>query len=116
MLCAEYIAGNHSRGEVLLFQRAQKKQIERKVAQDEETGMELRAPGGHNEPGSQKEKRIHLQEQRGVLHWKDVCYEVLIKGTPRVISDHIDGWVKPGTLTALMVCLPRPEYFDSIGC
>ncbi|KAL3474110.1 ATP-binding cassette transporter [Aspergillus californicus] len=95
VLCAEYIIGNHSRGEVLLFQRAQKRQIERK-AQDEEAGMELRGPSAQNE------KPIHLQEQRGVLHWKDVCYEVLIKGTPRVISDHIDGWVKPGTLTALM--------------
>jgi len=31
-----------------------------------------------------------------------VCYDIKIKGEPRRILDHVDGWVKPGTLTALM--------------
>ncbi|KAL2816614.1 ABC-2 type transporter-domain-containing protein [Aspergillus cavernicola] len=107
VLCAEYIAGDSSRGEVLLFQRVGKRKTDRKGTRDEETGLELMRPEDKQVPegvasGTQKGKPIHLQEQRGVLHWKDVCYEVSIKGTPRVISDHIDGWVRPGTLTALM--------------
>jgi ATP-binding cassette, subfamily G (WHITE), member 2, PDR len=32
----------------------------------------------------------------------NVCYDVDIKGETRRILDHVDGWVKPGTLTALM--------------
>ena len=32
----------------------------------------------------------------------DVCYDVKIKSETRRILDHVDGWVKPGTLTALM--------------
>src|SRR5450756_127776 len=32
----------------------------------------------------------------------NVCYDVKIKSETRRILDHIDGWVKPGTLTALM--------------
>ena len=36
---------------------------------------------------------------------EDVCYDVDIKGKTRRILDHVDGWVKPGNLTALMVSL-----------
>jgi ATP-binding cassette subfamily G (WHITE) protein 2 (PDR) len=43
-----------------------------------------------------------LQEQTSVFQWHDVCYEVKIKDETRRILDHVDGWVKPGTLTALM--------------
>ncbi|KAF4634402.1 hypothetical protein G7Y89_g3708 [Cudoniella acicularis] len=32
----------------------------------------------------------------------NVCHNIKIKGKPRRILDHVDGWVKPGTLTALM--------------
>lgn len=28
--------------------------------------------------------------------------DIKIKGEPRQLLDHVDGWVKPGTLTALM--------------
>lgn len=34
--------------------------------------------------------------------YSNVCYDVKIKSENRRILDHIDGWVKPGTLTALM--------------
>lgn len=32
----------------------------------------------------------------------DVCYDIRIKGGGRRILDHVDGWVKPGTLTAMV--------------
>ncbi len=31
-----------------------------------------------------------------------MCFDVKIKSETRRILDHVDGWVKPGTLTALM--------------
>ncbi|VEU22722.1 DEKNAAC103794 [Brettanomyces naardenensis] len=37
-----------------------------------------------------------------IFHWRDVCYEVPVKSGSRRILDHIDGWVKPGTLTAMI--------------
>jgi hypothetical protein len=46
---------------------------------------------------------IAIQKQTAVFHWKDVCYDMKVKGQPRRLLDHVDGWVKPGTLTALMV-------------
>lgn len=39
-----------------------------------------------------------IQRQNKTFHWSDVCYEI----NHKQILDHIDGWVKPGTLTALM--------------
>jgi len=44
-----------------------------------------------------------IQKQTAVFSWKDVVYDIKIKKEPRRILDHVDGWVKPGTLTALMV-------------
>lgn len=46
-----------------------------------------------------------IQEQASILHWKDLSYEVKVpKGTKKILNS-IDGWVEPGTLTALMVLL-----------
>ncbi|KAJ3791847.1 pleiotropic ABC efflux transporter of multiple drugs [Lentinula aff. detonsa] len=36
-----------------------------------------------------------LQKQTLIFHWEDVSYDIKIK-------DNVDGWVEPGTLTALM--------------
>ncbi|KAK1149844.1 Multidrug resistance protein [Aspergillus melleus] len=106
VLCAEYIPGDKSTGEVLLFQRHQKPKSGAAAPADEEAGREVTHPGQHaadvRDSTTCKERPINLQQQKGILHWRDVCYEVSIKGKSRVISDHIDGWVKPGTLTALM--------------
>ncbi|KAL2848368.1 ABC-2 type transporter-domain-containing protein [Aspergillus pseudoustus] len=106
VLVAEYIVADKPRGEVLLFQRGHRQVKAEKGQSDEEMANQL-ARREENlaacpPPYTKEERRINLQRQSGVLHWKDVCYEVSIKGHPRIISDHIDGWVRPGTLTALM--------------
>ena len=43
-----------------------------------------------------------LPPQKDIFTWKDVCYDIEIKGEPRRLLDNVSGWVKPGTLTALM--------------
>lgn len=53
-----------------------------------------------------------LKRQTAIFHWEDVCYDIKIKKQPRRILDHVDGWVKPGTLTALMVST-RPQAFEA---
>lgn len=42
------------------------------------------------------------EEDPDIFNWKDVVYDIEIKGEPRRLLDHVAGWVKPGTLTALM--------------
>lgn len=42
-------------------------------------------------------------KQTAIFSWKDVCYDIKVKkGETKRILDHVDGWVKPGTLTALV--------------
>ncbi|EPE05021.1 abc transporter [Ophiostoma piceae UAMH 11346] len=43
-----------------------------------------------------------IQPQKDIFTWKNVVYDVKIKGKDRRLLDHVSGWVKPGTLTALM--------------
>ncbi|KAJ5970839.1 CDR ABC transporter [Penicillium vulpinum] len=43
-----------------------------------------------------------IQAQTDTFTWRDVSYDIEIKGQPRRLLDHVSGWVKPGTLTALM--------------
>lgn len=43
-----------------------------------------------------------IPAQTDIFTWKDVVYDIQIKGEPRRLLDHVSGFVKPGTLTALM--------------
>lgn len=53
--------------------------------------------------GDTKEgQEITLPEQKDVFTWRNVCYDIQIKGETRRLLDGVSGWVKPGTLTALM--------------
>lgn len=43
-----------------------------------------------------------LEPQKDIFTWRDVVYDIHIKKEERRLLDHVSGWVKPGTLTALM--------------
>ncbi|RGP63280.1 atpase [Fusarium longipes] len=100
LIATETIASERSKGEVLVFTRKEIKKHIRKALGDEEAvsvgDIQL---ASSNEVA---EEVTDVEEQTSVFHWKNVCYDVKIKGKTRRILDHVDGWVKPGTLTALM--------------
>ncbi|KAJ4135001.1 Multidrug resistance protein [Fusarium equiseti] len=100
LIATETIASERSKGEVLVFTRQEMKKHANKGLGDEETG----AVGGTQlSSGNEATEEVtDVEEQTSVFHWKNVCYDVKIKGETRRILDHVDGWVKPGTLTALM--------------
>jgi len=101
LVVSELVAAARSKGEVLVFKRAALKQRQnRKSVGDEEN---------HTGPGQQKsvEKEdvaveANVAKQTSILHWQNVSYTVKSGGADRLILDNVDGWVKPGTLTALM--------------
>ncbi|KAI1764501.1 ABC-2 type transporter-domain-containing protein [Hypoxylon sp. FL1150] len=105
MVSAELVSEKKSKGEVLVFRRGHKPAQFREKKGDAEEGEGPRVgPSVTNASrahGNGKEAGM-LQEQTSIFHWNDVCYDIKIKGEPRRILDHVDGWVKPGTLTALM--------------
>ncbi|KAK1248495.1 hypothetical protein MKX08_006715 [Trichoderma sp. CBMAI-0020] len=101
MVSAELVSEKKSKGEVLMYRRGHKPTAAvhaEKKAQDPEAAMANIGPI----LTSERTKEGMLQRQTSVFQWHDVCYEVKIKSETRRILDNVDGWVKPGTLTALM--------------
>jgi ABC-type multidrug transport system ATPase subunit len=87
LIGVELVQGRKSKGEVLVFQRSHKRKT------DLEKGLVNKTKSHVPET---------IQRQTAIFHWQDVCYDVQIKKETRRILDHVDGWVKPGTRTALM--------------
>jgi ATP-binding cassette subfamily G (WHITE) protein 2 (PDR) len=101
LISTEYISAKRSKGEVLLFPRG-------KVANlGSKEDIEAPADGRVNTEMMKAERTTtevppSIQKQTAIFHWSDVIYDIKIKGEPRRLLDHVDGFVKPGTLTALM--------------
>lgn len=63
---------------------------------------------GHSKPEAvvKEEKQgaedVPLSPQTDTFTWNNVVYDIPYKGGERRLLDHVSGWVKPGTLTALM--------------
>ncbi|KAL7273249.1 Multidrug resistance protein [Rhizina undulata] len=98
ILATEKISSAQSKGEVLVFRRSHLPPA--RSIDDKETGSDGRPVVAANEKSG--EVSAAIQKQTDIFMWRDVCYDIKIKGEGRRLLDHVDGWVKPGTLTALM--------------
>lgn len=103
LAATEFISAKKSKGEVLLFQKGHIPRALKEKKNDEET-----ADAGRNDSNALEKQQSYTEatdiilKQTAIFSWKDVCYDIKIKSEERRILDHVDGWVKPGTLTALM--------------
>lgn len=52
--------------------------------------------------GDEKQEVPSMPPHKDIFTWRDIVYDIEIKGEPRRLLDNVSGWVKPGTLTALM--------------
>jgi ATP-binding cassette subfamily G (WHITE) protein 2 (PDR) len=105
LVMSELVASERSKGEVLVFRRSSMKTKRKRDTGDEETGS---ASAHDGEKISNSDRPEHnVEKQASIFHWEKVNYEVEIKGESRTILDSVDGWIKPGTLTALMVSFIR---------
>lgn len=109
LIAVEYVASERSKGEVLVFTRSG-------MAKSRSPGADIESVDVGKSPQSsdteaQNEAMGHMEKHRSIFHWKDVTYDIKIKGEPRRILDHVDGWVRPGTLTALMVRIQELSHF-----
>ncbi|GME61260.1 abc transporter cdr4 [Neofusicoccum parvum] len=101
LLAAEFIQAQKSKGEVLLFRRGNapdlKETDEEAVARSSVACPKANyatRPGGGIPAG--------IQQQTAVFHWDSISYDIKVGKSTKKILDEVDGWVKPGTLTALM--------------
>ncbi|KAF3168493.1 hypothetical protein TWF225_011796 [Orbilia oligospora] len=101
LLTTELVSSERSKGEVKVFKRGKVHSARKKSERgDEEAGKPIPSRRLGHDDGNRTPPPPG--KQSSIFHWEDVCYEVQIKGETRVILDHVDGWIKPGTLTALM--------------
>ncbi|KAK9372202.1 ABC-2 type transporter-domain-containing protein [Lipomyces chichibuensis] len=98
LTATEYISAAKSKGEVLVFKRGQLPPAANS-ADDEENALSHDKENIESDSWSHE---VNLLKQTDIFFWKDVCYDIKIKGEPRRLLNVVDGFVKPGTLTALM--------------
>jgi ATP-binding cassette subfamily G (WHITE) protein 2 (PDR) len=99
-IAVEINSSTSSTAEQLVFQRGHVPaymQKGGKHSSDEET--DSAAPAGQDAGAGDVSA---IEEQKGIFTWRDVVYDIEIKGEPRRLLDHVSGYVKPGTMTALM--------------
>jgi ABC-type multidrug transport system permease subunit len=96
LIATEYIAEAASKGEVLIFRRGNQPKPQQGDAETTPDAA-YRADEGTENAGA------NIQRQTAIFQWQDLCYDIKIKTEERRILDHVNGWVKPGTATALMV-------------
>ena len=106
MVATELNSATSSSAEVLVFRRGHvPKQVK---SQDTRSDEEAGATEKVSSSSSADEKQggegavSVIPAQKDVFTWRDIVYDISIKGEPRRLLDHVSGWVKPGTLTALM--------------
>jgi ATP-binding cassette subfamily G (WHITE) protein 2 (PDR) len=101
MVAAELNSSTSSTAEVLVYPHGQvpthlKKGLGQAPSDEEAVaGVEAR-------PETQDENMKALEPQTDLFTWRNVVYDIDIKGETRRLLDNVSGWVKPGTLTALM--------------
>lgn len=109
MFFAETVSAKKSKGEVLVFRRGHRLAKNRVDAESSPAGrvaITEKEGYGEGQPSNFK--------STSVFHWNNVCYDIKIKSENRRILDNVAGWVKPGTMTALMVHPPStPTIFNT---
>ncbi|KAJ5280660.1 hypothetical protein N7478_006032 [Penicillium angulare] len=97
LVATEFISRDTSKAEALVFRPGHAPQY-LKESLDSENGaadltkLELQPTND----------TIRLPQQTDVFSWKGLNYDIPVKEGTRRLLDDVNGWVKPGTLTALM--------------
>ncbi|AET39068.1 pleiotropic drug resistance family ABC transporter Ecym_3605 [Eremothecium cymbalariae DBVPG len=111
LVLIEYNKGEMQKGEVVLFTRSTMKKLKRKNKNKkgeqgdlESNGIPTKESSDIDNDGVASDSLIQKIGSDDIFHWRNVCYDVQIKKETRRILNGVDGWVKPGTLTALMGC------------
>ncbi|EMD67087.1 hypothetical protein COCSADRAFT_83327 [Bipolaris sorokiniana ND90Pr] len=93
-------------GDSLLVPRENVKKAKTVLAADEESQVDEKVPESSDSSGvlasSARDTSDGLIRNESVFTWKNLSYTVKTPNGPRVLLDNVQGWIKPGTLGALM--------------
>ncbi|CCK68828.1 ATP-binding cassette multidrug transporter PDR5 KNAG_0B03870 [Huiozyma naganishii CBS 8797] len=115
MFVCEFNEGAKQKGEILVFPSAIVKKMKKEgqlkkrtdpndleAASDSSVTDQKMLRDSESSSENDSEGGVGLSRSEAIFHWRDLCYDVQIKDETRRILNNVDGWVKPGTLTALM--------------
>jgi ATP-binding cassette subfamily G (WHITE) protein 2 (PDR) len=101
LLASELNSSTSSKAEFLVFRRGHVPAHLRHLKNGE--GSTSSAEVSQTQKKSEDNKDISaITAQHDIFTWRNVCYDIPVKGGERRLLDNVSGWVKPGTLTALM--------------
>jgi ABC-type multidrug transport system fused ATPase/permease subunit len=98
---SELMSSDTNSAEVLVFRRGHVPAQFSKGANTAVVTKDL-TKNSDAEDKSSGSKTVAIEPQKHIFTWRDVVYDVQVKGGQRRLLNHVSGWVKPGTLTALM--------------
>ena len=104
-IASELNSKSTSTAEFLVFRRGRVPKYMQQSGGDVENGKPAEpqvTPANTTSNDTQAEQVETIPPQKDTFTWRDVCLDITIKGEPRRLLDGVSGWVKPGTLTALM--------------
>ncbi|OJJ48676.1 hypothetical protein ASPZODRAFT_61558 [Penicilliopsis zonata CBS 506.65] len=109
LLASEFNSATTSTAEFLVFRRGHVPSYMKEVDRGDgaSNARTLEAPESNGaaekrEEAGQDNGVSAIPKQHDVFTWQKVCYDIPVKGGQRRLLDEVSGWVKPGTLTALM--------------
>jgi ATP-binding cassette, subfamily G (WHITE), member 2, PDR len=94
IVAAELVSSKKSKGEILVFRRGH----------GLATATDIESPDGKADAIAEVPDMPSIQKHSSIFHWRDVCFDITVNKEKKRILDHVDGWIKPGTVTALLVC------------
>lgn len=102
LILSEYNYKVPSKGEVLVFRRGHQPKNLSVALNDVESKPDTVDEKAVDDASADPQALQLMPPPTEVFTWRDVCYDVPVKGGRRRLLDHVSGFVKPGTLTALM--------------
>ncbi len=107
VLAAEFVSAQQSKGDVLLFQHTRRpRKISATDIEKAPSNMRSITSKDAENAGAKEHSSgipLSIKKQNSILTCSGLKYEIAVGGKVRRLLDEVDGWVKPGTLTALMV-------------
>jgi len=101
LIATELNSATTSKAEFLVFRRGHVPPHLRNIDKHQGGENPTETPETHKEDKPEETTDV-IPTQRSIFTWRNVCYDIPVKGGERRLLDNVSGWVKPGTLTALM--------------
>ncbi|OQD90039.1 hypothetical protein PENANT_c002G09456 [Penicillium antarcticum] len=106
LIGTELNSASTSAAEFLIYRRGHVPKSVLNTAQDTEKAVTTQPMAFDIAAGSSGTQPVGMDsaipEHHGIVTWQNLCYDIPVKGGERRLLDNVSGWVKPGTLTALM--------------